>query len=245
MVKIWIHTFRWPSYLSAFLVGIFIFYLGFTYHNGIKIENNWADIPAVSWATINQKIIIDAGHGGVDPGAVGPGGTLEKDITLAISLQLAEILQQSGAEVIMIREDDRDYSTSEKGFSKKKREDLSARAKLVNEAEAQLLISVHVNSFPSAQWSGAQTFYKQDCAEAKELAKSIQDSMIKIMGNTTRKEKPIDSFLLNKIETTGVIVEVGFISNPQEEKNLTNTSYQKQLAWAIFNGISNYLAVQE
>ncbi|MDW7673409.1 MAG: N-acetylmuramoyl-L-alanine amidase CwlD [Bacillota bacterium] len=238
-MRVRIYTFKWPSYLSAFLVGLVILYLGVIYHGGLAQKDVY---QASSWTVINQKIIIDAGHGGVDPGAQGASGALEKDITLAVALQLRKFLQQAGAEVIMIREDDRDLSTSPKGYSLKKNEDLRERAKVINESEADVLVSIHVNSIPSDQWSGAQTFYNPKSEAGEELAQTIQKSIITIMDNTTRKEQSIDSYLLNKTaETPGAIVEIGFISNPKEEKLLLDRAYQERLAWSIFNGISSYL----
>ncbi len=238
MVGVRIYTFKWPSYLSAFFVGLLVFYLGYTYQIGLKQAQVY---PVVSWQVINQKIVIDPGHGGVDPGAQGPGGTLEKDVNLAISMHLAEYLRQAGADVVMVREDDRDLSHSEHGYSKRKREDLIARVQLVNDVEPIILVSIHANSFPSDQWSGAQTFYRAGSEEGEKLAKAIQKSLTNIMGNTDRKAKSIDSYLLNNIAATGVLVEVGFLSNPQEEKKLADEAYQKKLAWAIFNGIANFI----
>jgi N-acetylmuramoyl-L-alanine amidase len=238
-VSVRIYTFKWPSYLSALLVGLLILYLGAAYHTGLREKQVY---EVMSWTTLSQRIIIDPGHGGMDPGAIGPGGALEKEINLQVALQLAKILRQAGAEVMLIRENDRDFSTSPKGYAQKKQEDLKARVEMINQAGGDMLISIHANSFPTDKWSGGKTFYERSSPEGKELAKAIQQSLNNIMGNTDRKEKPIDAYLLNKTDTLGVIVEVGFISNPQEEKLLQNTAYQEKLAWAIYNGIAKYLA---
>jgi len=238
-VSVRIYTFKWPSYLSALLVGLLILYLGASYHTGLREKQVY---EVMSWTILSQRIIIDPGHGGMDPGAIGPGGGLEKDINLQVALELAKILRQTGAEVMLTRENDRDFSTSPQGHAQRKQEDLKARAEIINKAGGDMLISIHVNSFPSDKWSGAKTFYERSSPEGKELAKAIQQSLSNIMGNTHREEKPIDAYLLNKTDMLGVIVEVGFISNPQEEKLLQDTAYQEKLAWAIYNGIAKYLA---
>jgi N-acetylmuramoyl-L-alanine amidase len=238
-VSVRIYTFKWPSYLSALLVGLLILYLGAAYHAGTEVKQ--VD-EAMSWTTLNQRIIIDPGHGGVDPGAAGPGGALEKDINLQVALKLAKFLRQAGAEVRLIREDDRDFSTSPKGFAQKKQEDLKARAEMINQAGGDILISIHTNSFPADKWSGAQTFYERSSLEGKELARLIQQFLSNIAGSNNRKEKPIDAYLLKKTDTLGVIVEVGFISNPREEKLLQDAAYQEKLAGAIYNGIAKFLA---
>lgn len=241
-MKVWIYTFKWPSYLSAFLLGAVIVYVGYLYHEGLSIE--YVSQPAISFSLIDKKVIIDPGHGGVDPGAEGPGGAMEKDITLAVSHRLNYFLQQGGADVMMIREDDRDWSTSPKGYSVKKREDLKHRVEMIEESSADILVSIHVNAFPSAKWSGSQTFYYSDSEDSKELAEIIQQALVDNMGNTTRKAKPIDSYLLRNTSPVGTIVEVGFISNPEEEELMTDPEYQEKLAWAIYKGIINYLNEQ-
>ena len=134
-----------------------------------------------------KVIAIDAGHGGVDGGAVSKQGLVEKDLNLAIALQLRDFLQQAGAIVVMTREGD--YDLAEEGtskISKRKTQDLLNRAKFVKEKHASLLLSIHMNSIPSPKWSGAQTFFYPNQPENAILASLIQDEIRRNLGNTER-----------------------------------------------------------
>ncbi|MGI6119672.1 MAG: N-acetylmuramoyl-L-alanine amidase, partial [Desulfosporosinus sp.] len=140
-----------------------------------------------SWTLGNRVVVIDAGHGGVDPGAVGISKVLEKDVTLAVSKRLQVLVQQSGAKTIMVREDDSDLGTSQ-GLLKRKREDLAQRLQIAMDSQAEVYISIHANSFPNAKLTGAQTFYHSDSPEGKLLAQSIQQQLNK-MTNSKRTIK--------------------------------------------------------
>lgn len=187
-------------------------------------------------------IAVDPGHGGVDPGALGPDGLLEKDIVLDIALRLRTLLQSAGATVVMTRETDTDLSDTVLGrqYSKRKRQDLERRVKLINESHAALLLSIHVNSMASARWSGAQVFYHSDAPASKRLAESIQTSLREHLQNTTRQIATGDFYITRASACPAVLVEVGFISNPTEARLLASADYRRQLAWAIFAGILRY-----
>lgn len=129
-----------------------------------------------SWVVGNQTILIDAGHGGVDPGAVGKNNTLEKDITLAVSKRLRVLVEQGGGKAIMVREEDVDLGTAQ-GLLKRKREDLAQRIQLAEETKADVYLSIHANSFPNEKLTGAQVFYYSDSAEGKLLAQCIQEQL--------------------------------------------------------------------
>lgn len=191
-------------------------------------------------------IIIDPGHGGVDGGA-DSGDTLEKDIALKISLKLRDYLQQQGALVQMIREEDTDLaSEGTKGFSKRKTEDLIKRVKIINESEADLFVSVHLNAIPSPRWRGAQTFFFDSYQENEAVAKFIQDELRNNLGNTTRQAKAINSvYLLKSSKKPGALVEVGFLSNPDEKTLLVQDDYQEKLAASIYTGISRYFSNED
>ena len=195
---------------------------------------------AISWAMIGKVLVIDAGHGGIDPGVVGQADTEEKDINLAIASQLGEILRQSGATVIMTREND-------DALARSKREDLSLRIDLVEKNNPSLFISIHGNSYPRMRsLCGAQTFYKKGQDEGKRLAESIQAAIMTQLENTDRKALPHnDSYLLDNIRVPAVIVEVGFLSNPEEEKILNDSVYQWQMAEAIYRGIVDYYTADD
>lgn len=193
--------------------------------------------------SLDGKIIaVDPGHGGYDPGVKGPGGTLEKELNLAFAFKLKTALEEAGAKVVMTREQDVDLVTPGEGT--KKFRDLSNRLKIVEHNQADLLISIHMNSFGS-RWRGAQVFYHPKSDQNRELAVAIQEELRLQLKNTDRQALPIETaFLLQEAEIPAVIVEAGFLTNPEEEKLLTVPDYQEQVAKAILSGIVNYLAGQ-
>ena len=188
----------------------------------------------------SPTIIIDAGHGGRDPGKVGSLGTLEKDINLQISFILKDILEAQDIHAIMTRDTDKDLSKTTDNF---KVSDMKERVALIQENNAALVISIHQNSYTTPEVYGAQCFYHTNSSEGKQLASIIQNQII-ISTNQT-KIRPIkennDYYLLKHSPVPTVIVECGFLSNPEEEKLLLTKDYQRKMAWAIHLGILQYL----
>jgi N-acetylmuramoyl-L-alanine amidase len=197
-----------------------------------------------SWnLPLSGKIIyVDPGHGGPDGGA-GDEDALEKDIALNVSLMIRDYLQEQGALVIMTREEDKDLASEDtKGYSRRKVEDLHKRLNLINESEADLFLSIHLNSIPSPKWSGAQTFYNPKYEENKELSKAIQKEITRNLENTSREAKGLQSvYILKHAKKTGALVEIGFLSNPEERSNLLDGDYQEKVAASIYQGVLNYL----
>ncbi|WP_458025521.1 N-acetylmuramoyl-L-alanine amidase CwlD [Pseudalkalibacillus sp. Hm43] len=200
-----------------------------------------------SWSTWNlpltgKIIVLDAGHGGVDGGAVGDGNVQEKDVALNISLKLRDYLQQAGALVIMTRETDKDLaSEGTQRIRHRKTEDLLKRTEIVNTSDADMYVSIHLNAIPSSRWYGAQVFYNPAMDENENLAKFIQDQIRSNLENTTRKAKPISNiYMVRKAEVPGALVEVGFLSNPNERELLKTQLYQTKLAASIYQGIMRY-----
>lgn len=190
-----------------------------------------------------KLIALDAGHGGPDGGAVSKSGKQEKEVNLAIAMYLRDYLQQAGALVIMTREDDRDLADpSLKGLSKRKTEDLHKRAKLIKDQGAELLVTIHMNAIPSPRWRGAQTFYTDNHEDNKLIAALIQDEIKQNLKNTDRIAKSVDKtvYLLETLKIPGVLVEAGFLSNPDEANLLSKPEYQKKTAAAIYQGILRY-----
>jgi N-acetylmuramoyl-L-alanine amidase len=201
-----------------------------------------------SWnLPLSGKIIyIDPGHGGPDGGA-GDEDALEKDIALSVSLMIRDYLQEQGALVIMTREEDKDLASEDtKGYSRRKVEDLHKRLNLINESEADLFLSIHLNSIPSPKWSGAQTFYNPKYEENKELSKAIQKEITRNLENTSREAKGLQSvYILKHAKKTGALVEIGFLSNPEERSNLLDGDYQEKVAASIYQGVLNYLTNED
>lgn len=184
-------------------------------------------------------IYIDPGHGGIDGGAIGSDGTYEKDITLAISLKLRDILNSNGYTVLMTRDRDIDLSTNPKN---KKASDIHNRVKMINESNAHLYVSIHANIFPSKNVFGAQTFYKGSNTSSGILANCIQSALIVNLLNTYRVSKAItDVYLVDHVNIVGCLVEVGFLSNQNDLKNLKDSVYQEKMAYCIYLGINEYI----
>ena len=190
--------------------------------------------------SVNKKIIlIDPGHGGWDPGKVGKNNELEKDINLAISEHLQMLLELGGATVFLTR-------SSDKALGDTKNTDLAARTTMPSDMQAHIFISIHQNAFPKENVKGAQAFYYDGSKEGERLAKSIQDRIQSYLDPENRKEAKAnkDYYLLRESKTPAVIVECGFLTNPEDLKKLMEENYQERMAWAIYLGILDYFAVE-
>lgn len=201
-----------------------------------------------SVSALNQKaegervIVIDAGHGGYDPGAITPQGTYEKDVNLAVAKKVGKYLEPSGMKIILTRDEDEDYvPDGVKGKKTKKQLDLNYRINLAAAAKAEAFVSIHVNAVSGAQKSGAESFYHYNSEKGKSLAEFIQRELIKIPEMNRRVAKPGDFYVVKNTTMPAVIVEVGYLSNPAEEKKLLQGWYQDQLAKAVAKGIAVYL----
>jgi N-acetylmuramoyl-L-alanine amidase len=204
----------------------------------------YASQDAVDTASIpikNMVVIIDAGHGGRDNGAIGYTGTEEDNINLAIALKLRRLVEQAGGVALMIREDDTGLYDETKRTGRKL-EDLLNRQKQFKESAADLIIGIHLNSFPQNQYYGAQTFYKEGDKKSRKLAEYIQAEMLSVIdrGNDRKIKPKNDLYLFKDNDITGVLVECGFLSNPEEEELLKQEHYQERLAWSVFSGVVKY-----
>lgn len=204
--------------------------------------------PVSTWSSwslplAGKTIVLDPGHGGADGGAVGKDGTLEKGISLSVAKQLQSYLQQTGAVVYLTREKDTDLADPDtKGLARRKGEDIRKRLQFIEDKQADLFISVHLNALPSTKWSGAQTFYYPKLDKSEHLAKMIQAEIIRNLENTNRTALSLTGmYLLKHAEVPGALVEIGFLSNEQERKLLKKTEYQKKMAASIYQGILRYV----
>lgn len=189
-------------------------------------------------------VVIDAGHGGRDPGAIAASGLTEEEVNLKIALKLRRLVEQGGGTAIMIREDDSGlYTEGGNGRETRKSEDLKNRHALINSCGADILISIHLNSFPQSQYYGAQTFYLKNDDKSRKLAEIIQNELIKVLNRgNDRKPKAIDSvYILKNNNMPGALIECGFLSNHEEEHLLDDEHYQEKVAWSIFVGIVKYM----
>lgn len=205
-----------------------------------QVLPNYKAIPQPFAGT---TIVLDPGHGGPDGGAKGSNNIDEKIVTLEVAKLLRDYLEQAGAVVYLTREDDRDLANKEtKGLSRRKSEDIRNRLAFIQEKEADLFLTIHLNAIANPRWSGAQTFFYPNFPENKLLAESIQTELIKNMENTDRTPLQIDTvYLLKYAEVPGALVELGFLSNEQERALLEKTSYQKKLAASVYQGMTHYM----
>jgi len=187
-----------------------------------------------------QVIGVDAGHGGYDGGCVGKSGVEEKQLNLEVAQKLKEELEDRGAVVIMTREEDVALIDPKTTTGYKKRKELSNRIAMLNEAGAEMLISIHMNEYSDASQRGAQVFYlKGGAAEGRDLALAVTESLQDMDGQYTRTAAAGEYYILNACDAA-VLVECGFMSNVQEEQLLQTEKYQKKLAAAIADGVEQY-----
>ena len=186
-------------------------------------------------------VVIDAGHGGMDPGKVGVSGALEKEINLAIAYELKELLEQNDIMVVMTRTDDDGlYAETDRN---KKSADMKERIRLLAETAPLLAVSIHQNSFTDSKSHGAQVFYYEGSSSGKQGAELIQEAMKRELADGNHRLAKANSsyYMLKKSSCPLVIVECGFLSNPQEEQLLMTEEYQRKVAWAVHLGVMEWM----
>lgn len=186
-------------------------------------------------------VVIDAGHGGRDPGKVGMNGSLEKDINLSIAFKLKSLLDQNDIKVIMTRETDMGlYSESD---SNKKRADMNHRIDLIRSSEADFAVSIHQNSYPEEYVKGAQVFYHAQSDKGKRMAEIIQEQLKETIndGNHRKAKSNENYYMLKNTDCPLVIVECGYLSNYTEASLLQQDAYQEKMAWGIHLGIMRFI----
>ena len=180
-------------------------------------------------------VVIDAGHGGHDPGKVGVNDALEKDINLQIAEKVKKYLEKNEIEVVMTREDDVMEDT--------KLEDMKKRVALINKTKPAITVSIHQNSYSDSSVKGAQVFYYTGSEISKNAASLMQEELKKVdMENTRQIKSNSDFYMLKKTEVPTIIVECGFLSNPGEAEKLVTDEYQQKMAEAICGGIVIWLS---
>ena len=186
----------------------------------------------------NQKdqvvIVVDPGHGGEDPGKVGINDVLEKDLNLQIAKKVKKLLEEAGIKIVMTRTNDK--------VPDAKKEDLNQRVQLINDTKPKLALCIHQNSYPDAKIKGAQVFYHTITPEAEDVATIVQEQLRTVDPTNTRQIKENDTyFMLKNTQVPTIIVECGFLTNPDEAAKLTQEDYQDKLAQAICEGVVKWL----
>ena len=207
-------------------------------------------LPASSMEVDTKKriIVLDAGHGGEDGGAVSKSGIVEKDLNLAITMKIKEKLEDNNIQVILTRDNDvMLYTNAEAKLAKRKVEDINKRIDITNSANADMLVSIHMNSFPQNYCKGWQIFFKQDNDASKEIASFIEKSIKEeLIDNNNRVAQSINNVkLINKSQIPAIVVECGFLSNDEEANMLTEESYQEKISTGICNGIMKWYNNQQ
>ncbi|MDA8333597.1 MAG: N-acetylmuramoyl-L-alanine amidase [Peptococcaceae bacterium] len=185
-------------------------------------------------------VVVDPGHGGVDPGAHFKRELLEKDLVLDIGRDLAGFLGGAGARVIVTRNSDYDLAPRDmNSLSARKRFDLRERVQLARRNRADILVSLHINSSPSAKKSGAYVYYN-DRPGARDIALAVQGELKGLFSSRGCILPGSGLYILRQSPMPAVIVEAGFISNPAERKSLTRAAFRREVAWAVFAGLEKY-----
>lgn len=214
-----------------------IFYYSFFSNNYLKTQET------SSTPVSNHTIILDAGHGNPDGGAVGKDGSVESNLNLEIVLKLQNLLESSNCNVILTRSDENGiYEADSNTIREKKISDMKKRVEIANNSNAELFLSIHMNKLEQSQYSGYQTFFKNKDDVSKIIAGNIQTSLNNFLKKEKSREiKSISGiYLTKKVKIPLVIVECGFLSNAEENKLLQTDTYQDELAWSIYIGIMDY-----
>jgi len=187
-------------------------------------------------------IVVDAGHGGVDGGATSCTGILESKFNLDVALRVNDLLHLLGRRTIMIRSEDISIYTEGESIAAKKISDLKERVRIVNETESAVLLSIHMNYFSDSRYYGPQVFYA-DTENSKSYAEAIQSALNSNLGSANKRtiKKASGIYLLEHIESPGILIECGFLSNQEEEAKLRDPEYQKKLSCLIAATTSTFL----
>ena len=223
--------------IQGVLWALMLFSICFAVRGGVRMASS----GQVETAAKRPCVVIDAGHGGTDPGKVGVDGSLEKDINLQIARKLQKFLVMADVDVVLTRESD--AGLYDESAPNKKVQDMKNRVSIIEEKEPDLTVSIHQNSYHEEYVHGAQVFYYTTSEKSKDLAEMLQEQLRKLDAENKRQAKGNDSyFLLKKTSRPIAIVECGFLSNGEEAEALSTPLYQEKLAWNIHMGIMKYIS---
>lgn len=228
-------------FLSLLLIAFSVSVVEARYDRELFIEASGSGEPV-------RLVVIDAGHGGEDCGAVGTTGVYEKDLNMQISFEIGEALKSRGYTVIYTRSEDKLlYTPSENIKGIRKISDLKNRCKIANSYPEAMFISVHMNSYSEAKYQGLQVYYSESSPKSSELAGKIQSNVRNRLQKDNKRQikKGKGIYVLENTEPVSVLVECGFITNEDECKKLSEKEYQKQLSFSIVCGIIKYIEENE
>lgn len=214
----------------------------------ISIRNG--SVPAVSTAAVNERktIVIDSGHGGADGGCVGVNGCIEKDINLAIAKDLEALLKLSGFNVVMTRSEDVSiHDEGVEGLRNQKVSDMENRLEIIKSYPDAMFISIHQNQYTEPEYFGAQMFYTTNNTGNFKLAQLMQESFRELQPENDREIKLIDNdlYLFKNTNQPAILAECGFLSNGDDAANLSDSEYQKKVAFTLYKGVMRYYGSAE
>lgn len=222
-------------------VGVLAFAVAYTVHK------NSEDVRSVFSSGLDQSrpvIVIDPGHGGEDGGCISIDGTPEKGINLSISLEFADMMRVFGYDVVMTRSEDKAiYDSGVTGISKQKLSDMKNRLAIINKTENTIAVSVHQNQYTDSKYSGAQMFYSGTNPLSQQLAQTVQDKFKNNLQPENQREIKLvtdELYLLVNSHCPAIMCECGFLSNKQESAMLESEQYQKEVAFTIFSGVTEF-----
>lgn len=234
------------EYIKVISVSLAIFVITAVF-GAVQFNFDSTETKSIAYTSSQQPdctVVIDAGHGGEDGGALGISGIPEKDINLSISQKLYDMLKLFGVNTAMTRKDDRLlYESGQE--NRKKFYDVRNRVDFVNSVENPILISIHQNKFPIEKYFGLQVYFSKNNGDSKVLAETVQQKAREylISGNNRKaKESGRNIYLLNNLDCPSVLVECGFLSNREEESLLIDEEYQRKVSFVIFSSVIDYIS---
>ena len=201
-------------------------------------------VPASASADERPVIVVDAGHGGLDGGAVGANGTLEKDVNLSVALHLRDMLELSGFNVVLTRDEDISiYDAGVEGIRNQKLSDMDNRLEIVQSYPDSIFLCIHQNNYTDPQYFGGQMFYNNNNPDNRTLAQIMQNRFAQLQQGNDREIKLSgdELYLLKSNPNPSLMIECGFLSNPDEEAKLASTEYQQQVAFTIYSGVLEFI----
>lgn len=222
------------AYVYCYLVSLFLLAAALLRH-GVQTVSSQQELLTTT------RIVIDAGHGGIDGGTTSVSGVLEKEMNLQIALRLEQLMLLLGHQPVMTRTTGESVATEGNTIREQKRSDLRNRVALVNESPNTILISIHQNHYPDARYAGPQLFYANDDA-SRNLAQQLQLQMNEALGTVREIKKADGVYLMSNINCPGVLIECGFLSNHAEDARLQTPAYQKKLCCLIASSLMAYCA---
>lgn len=228
---------KWKNSVLCYIIFVFLFLCGILWGNrAVTVISEKTPIIR------NHCVVIDAGHGGVDGGATSCTGQLESSYNLQIAQRLNDLLRLLGHDTVMVRKTDISVYTNGETIAQQKVSDLKERVRIVNETPDSILLSIHQNNFPDSRYKGAQVFYGN--SDSIQLAKNLQEQLVANLnpGSNRQIKKSTGIYLMDHIDRPGVLIECGFLSNPEEEAKLRSDYYQKNMCCVIAAALGQYLS---